>query len=105
MVGVTRRDRAVPSGRHVLIAGLSLAIVACACTSDEGSPGPGAVASPGTIPQPSADGLQVAPESERVDLAIPTFSHPTNVTNPLLPVSRQDSVLLAASTASRSGPR
>ncbi|MGH3043062.1 MAG: hypothetical protein ACRDNG_15240 [Gaiellaceae bacterium] len=47
-----------------------------------------------TIVQPSVDGLQVAPESERVDLAVPTFSDPTNVTNPLFPVSRQESVLL-----------
>jgi len=47
-----------------------------------------------TIPQPDAGDLPVAPESARVDLAMPTFSNPTNVTNPLFPVSSQASVLL-----------
>lgn len=36
--------------------------------------------------------IPVAPESERVDLAMPTFSDPTNITNPLFPVSLQESV-------------
>jgi len=50
---------------------------------------------PATIPQPiiPAD-VSVAPDSERVDLAMPTFSDPTNITNPLFPVSDQASVLL-----------
>src|SRR3712207_3714723 len=39
-------------------------------------------------------GTGCAPESERVDLAKPSFSDPTNVTNPLFPVSDQRSVLL-----------
>jgi hypothetical protein len=48
-----------------------------------------------TIPQPVVPGdIKVAPESKRVDLTMPTFSDPTNVTNPLFPVSRQDSVLM-----------
>ncbi|HEX6709807.1 MAG TPA: hypothetical protein VF068_05690 [Rubrobacter sp.] len=48
-----------------------------------------------SIPQPVVPGhLQTAPESARVDLGMPTFSDPTNVTNPLFPVSRQDSVLM-----------
>ncbi len=47
-----------------------------------------------TIPQPAVDGLSVAPESNRVDLALPTFSEPTRVDNPLFPVSSQASVLL-----------
>jgi len=38
-------------------------------------------------------GVPVAPDSRRVDLRMPTFSNPTTVTNPLFPVSRQDSVL------------
>jgi hypothetical protein len=47
------------------------------------------------IPQPVVPGdLPTAPESERVDLARPSFSDPTNVTNPLFPVSNQESVLL-----------
>ena len=47
------------------------------------------------IPQPPISGdIPVAPESARVDLRIPTFSDPTNVTNPLFPVSKQESVLM-----------
>jgi len=47
------------------------------------------------IPQPAVPGdIPVAPESERVDLSMPTFSDPTSVTNPQFPVSRQDSVLM-----------
>ena len=68
------------------------AVLACAlafgaCTNG-GSP-----ESRSTIPQPIVTGIPVAPDSERVDLAVPTFSHPTHVTNPLFPVSRQHSVL------------
>jgi hypothetical protein len=39
-------------------------------------------------------GTGCAPKSERVDLAKPSFSDPTNVTNPLFPVSKQESVLM-----------
>ena len=46
------------------------------------------------IPQPVVEGLKVAPDSARIDLALPKFSDPTNITNPLFPVSRQESVLL-----------
>jgi hypothetical protein len=49
---------------------------------------------PETIVQPVVEGLRVAPESERVDLASPTFSDPTSVSNPLFPISKQASVLL-----------
>src|SRR6266508_5614376 len=60
--------------------------------------GGGQAAAPGStetkeIPQPVVPHLDVAPESQRVDLRMPTFSHPTEVTNPLFPVSRQASVL------------
>ena len=43
-------------------------------------------------PVPSS--VPLAPESARVDLAMPTFSHPTQITNALFPVSRQESVLM-----------
>jgi len=43
---------------------------------------------------PAPTDVAVAPESERIDLAMPTFSDPTNITNPLFPVSRQESVLM-----------
>jgi hypothetical protein len=48
-----------------------------------------------TIPQPAVPAhIPVAPESERVDLTMPTFSDPTTITNPLFPVSLQESVLM-----------
>ena len=36
----------------------------------------------------------MAPESKRVDLAVPAFSDSTRITNPLFPISSQKSVLL-----------
>ena len=77
-----------------------------ACTGASGDPAssqsPTAPASPtsstssvATIPQPPApEGIAVASEDERVDLEMPTFSDPTNITNPMFPVSRQASVLM-----------
>ena len=60
-----------------------------------------------TIAQPVVEGLPVAPESERVDLASPTFSDPTNVTQPAVPglAAGVGAAARARSTASRSGPR
>jgi hypothetical protein len=100
------RDRwNLPRG---LVPILVIALVTAACTSGDaaspmgatgsGSASGGATATGGTvttIPQPAVPAhIPVAPESERVDLAMPTFSDPTNVTNPLFPVSLQDSVLM-----------
>jgi hypothetical protein len=72
---------------------LAAALLIGACTG-----GGGEAAAPGSsesneIPQPVVPHLDVAPASQRVDLRVPTFSHPTEVTNPLFPVSRQASVL------------
>jgi hypothetical protein len=61
---------------------IGIALLAAAC------------ASPSPIPQPDTGDLPVAPDSERVDLAMPAFSNPTDITNPLFPVSDQASVLL-----------
>ena len=86
------------------------ALVVLSCASSP-PPSPGATATPGGPPSPSvtasADptsmlipqpeppaGLQLAPESARVDLAVPAFNNPTQITNPLFPVSIQQSVLL-----------
>ena len=69
------------------------AIVLGACTGGAAATTPSSPA--GEIPQPPVPaGVDVAPLSERVDLAIPTFSHPTDITNPLFPVSAQASVLM-----------
>jgi hypothetical protein len=40
------------------------------------------------------DGRGCAPARERVDLVVPTFSHPTEITNPLFPISRLRSAVL-----------
>jgi hypothetical protein len=64
-------------------------LVTGACTSDSASSG----ARPRRIPQPVVTNPDLAPLRDRVDLRVPTFSHPTDVTNPLFPVSRQESVL------------
>ncbi|MDQ3083520.1 MAG: hypothetical protein M3Q77_01745 [Thermoproteota archaeon] len=47
------------------------------------------------IPQTFTDvDLPTKPESQRVDLVIPSFSNPTNITNPLFPISKLHSAVL-----------
>jgi hypothetical protein len=46
------------------------------------------------ISQPAVESPSVAAAGERVDLALPPFSNPTEITNPLFPVSSQGSILL-----------
>ena len=92
------RPRRIATRRAVAAAlaslGLATPLVLGACTHGSGNPGASPTATtPGKIPQPVVSGLPVAPDSKRVDLAVPTFSNPTRVTNPLFPVSRQASVL------------
>ena len=59
------------------------------------APPPASTAPAATIPQPvMIDDLPVAPETQRIDLAMPTFSNPTDVTNPLHPSALVESVLL-----------
>ena len=89
--GLRRLDR-----RALLVLGLAIALVTAGCTNDAGS---GSVTGSGeasrTISQPAVPTrIPVAPESERVDLPMPTFSDPTDLTNPLFPVSLQESVLM-----------
>ncbi len=102
------RDRSVRVRRLVL--GVAVAFVAAACTTDSDAASPSGSSGSGspsgtptgtgdstiiTISQPIVPArIPVAPESERVDLEMPTFSDPTNITNPLFPVSSQDSVLM-----------
>jgi hypothetical protein len=63
--------------------------------------GPGAAARrPEQIPQPPLDKLRpltrrrLAPDSRRVDLAMPTYSHPTRITNRLFPIGTLRSALI-----------
>jgi hypothetical protein len=76
---------------------LSIAVLAGACTGSGSSTSAGDDARAGVgspIPQPVLPGnIPVAPDAQRVDLTVPAFSHPTEITNPLFPVSAQASVL------------
>ncbi len=73
-----------------------------ACKGNDSADGASASSAPDQIPQPTdaqlaASGLAklpVAPESERVDIEAPTFSNPTEVTNPLFPISELHSAIL-----------
>ena len=84
-------DKATPWIMGVAVLASALAAGAC---SDGGGQASTSARSTGTIEQPTVEGITVAPSSDRVDLASPTFSNPTEVTNPLFPVSQQASVLL-----------
>src|SRR5215217_6542503 len=105
-----KRARPLARGVAALAMAASLAVVG-ACGADptsqkDESPGTSEKAASSTastaaevgfgrILQPVVPGdIPVAPQSERVDLSMPTFSDPTNVTNPLFPVSEQESVLM-----------
>jgi len=77
------------------LAFLSAALVVTGCSDDGGSSAADAeTARREAIVQPAVRGLRVASERKRVDLATPAFSNPTDVSNPLFPVSKQESVLL-----------
>jgi hypothetical protein len=77
-----------------LAIGLLLALTAAACDAGSrpaGSAGPTATTSttPACVKNEQGTGcLSTAPESRRIDLASPTFSRPTEITNPLFPVSQ-----------------
>ena len=71
---------------------VALAFVESGCGDDNGNAS--SDSNSGTIPQPIVNDPRVAPESQRVDIEVPTFSNPTEVTNPLFPISKQESVLL-----------
>ena len=80
----------------------ALAALLAACTSGTGTAGdsssgsgPSGATAAATIPQPAVTSSRLAPDSRRVDLALPTFTDPTAITNPLFPVSSQESVVLA----------
>lgn len=69
------------AARYVAITTL-LALTATACDKNP------------VAPDQTCEGLDIAPQSARVDLARPSFSNPTSVTNPLFPVSAVGRVVL-----------
>ena len=96
---------------HSLAIVAAIALVAVGCTStppipsspaapidgSQGAPSPSTSSDGETalIPQPAApEGVVVASDDLRVDLEVPGFSDPSEITNPLFPISSQHSVLL-----------
>jgi hypothetical protein len=85
----------------VLVIAVTAALAAGAC-GDGGDSDESGEAPPETTPQPTEaelaaanlDKLPLAPESRRVDLAAPSFSSPTEITNPLFPISELHSAIL-----------
>jgi hypothetical protein len=92
----------------MVLAVMMAALVTSGCTGHSGSGAASSSAaslgtgpsSPGTIPQPPLAKLskltrsRLAPDSERVDLVMPSFTHSTQVTNPLFPVASLDAVIV-----------
>jgi hypothetical protein len=83
--------------KGALAIGTAIAALASGCEGDSGSK----AAAPGSTAAsfaPTAcgtyDGRGCAPESKRVDLALPSFSNPKKITNPLFPISSLRSALL-----------
>jgi hypothetical protein len=78
--------------------GLAITFAIAACDSSDGSGAQPAASTP--IPQPNLSSLnqvtrrRLAPEGRRVDLMTPSFSNPTEVTNPLFPISDLESVVI-----------
>ncbi|MDQ5874737.1 MAG: hypothetical protein M3526_05085 [Actinomycetota bacterium] len=91
-----------PDRRTETLAGCALAAVLLVGAVATTAAGRGGSSSSTPIPQPSAAQLKaaelydlpLAPKSARVDLTAQPFSNPTDVTNPLFPISELHSVLL-----------
>ncbi|HEX2375482.1 MAG TPA: hypothetical protein VHO93_15995, partial [Actinomycetota bacterium] len=82
-----------PGGARLGV-GLALALAVTACGSGGGAAepaGPTSTTSGGAAAcvrnEQDTACLRLAPERQRVDLAEPTFSRPTEITNPLLPIA------------------
>jgi hypothetical protein len=106
--GPTRPPTAACRKTAMLLTIMMAALVTSGCTGHSGSHAATSSAaslgtgpsSPGTIPQPPLAKLskltrrRLAPDSARIDLVMPSFTHPTKVTNPLFPISTLNAVIL-----------
>ena len=91
--------------KTTVLSGIGVAAaLAVGCGGDDGSNAAAdASPAPGTIPQPTQealaaaglDKLPLAPEADRIDLEAPTFTNPTEITNPLFPISDLHSVIFS----------
>ena len=105
--GATRRSRTAYRPASVLLA-IVVALVASGCTGHGGSRSATSLPSSSgarpsgvkTIPQPPLNKLskltrsRLAPDSQRVDLVMPSFSAPTKITNPLFPIGTLNAVIV-----------
>jgi hypothetical protein len=98
------KSRLVPSkAKKALAVAAIAAVTALGVIGCGGGDGASATFAPQTIPQPSQaqlaaaglDELPVGAESKRLDIAAPTFSNPTEITNPLFPISDLHSVIFS----------
>jgi hypothetical protein len=91
--------------RAAALGALAATVGLAACTSGGGAGGSAApvAASAGfsTTECGTYSGRGCARSSERVDLARPTFSNPTRITNPMYPISRLRSVVLLGHVGSK----
>jgi hypothetical protein len=78
-------------GLVAMLAAVAAGIVAC---SDSNGPKDGVSEEPEVCLDEDGNPLPLAAESDRVDLGEPSFSNPTDVTNPLLPIGMLARVLL-----------
>jgi len=96
---LARRPHPNPSAVALVALGLAAALALGACGGDGGSNASSsdATASAAGFASPPCgtySGRGCAPDSKRVDLRRPSFSHSTEITNPLFPISRLRSVVL-----------
>ena len=106
--GPARPPTAARRPAVMLLAVMLAVLVTAGCTGHSGSPAARSAptsagttpSSPKTIPQPPLGKLskltrgRLAPDSERIDLVMPSFSNPTKVTNALFPISSLNAVIL-----------
>jgi hypothetical protein len=81
------------AGRR-LVTLLACAAVASACGNDKPAASANCIKVVEESGQTTDECLPLAPESDRVDLATPTFSHPTQITNRLHPTSSVEQVIM-----------
>ena len=100
----SRRSGGLRRGVTFAAFGLAATLVVAGCDGGGGSrESYGASSLPSSLPQPTRARLEaaglgdlpVARASERVDIATPTFSSPTEITNPLFPISDLRSAILS----------
>jgi hypothetical protein len=86
----------------ILAAGLLAIALATGCSGESSEPGRIQQATKEQLEAVRLDKLSLAPAARRVDLDTPTFSDPTRITNPLFPISKLRSAILAGKVGGKS---